>query len=343
VTEAAARGLGLAGLLEARRLTSGVDLTALGLGMERLLEATRADYLGRLGASLERRLGTAAAERCDVPFWRRTDDVDPFFEAEGLVPAVAATLRALGIDPDRQPGLEIDLERRRGKSSRAFCAPVRIPHEIKIVLLPRGGQDDYAALLHEMGHAQHFVWTSPDTPAEHRVVGDRALGEGYAALLERLAATEAWVRPRLGERTAAFLGSRALDRAHAVRREAARFLFDLRSISAAPPGDPDRDYAELLGEATGFGYHGTSHLEDADGELSGQAYLRGWMLESALGEYLRERFGTSWFASRQAGDLLKEIWNSGQLYTADELARELGLGGLDPDRLAEDLRAGLRR
>ena len=66
-------------------------------------------------------------------------------------------------------------------------------------------------------------------------------------------------------------------------------------------------------------------------------YIRGWILESMLREYLCSRHGKTWFLNRSAAGFLKEIWETGQLYRADEVGREIGFGELDPQVLAGEL------
>jgi hypothetical protein len=61
-----------------------------------------------------------------------------------------------------------------------------------------------------------------------------------------------------------------------------------------------------------------------------------------LREYLCTKYGTGWAGSRSASGFLKEIWETGLLYRADELCREIGIGDLDPQVLADKLWEGLR-
>ena len=75
---------------------------------------------------------------------------------------------------------------RPGKRPRAFCAPIRVPDRVVLVVLPQGGQEDFAALFHEAGHTEHFAHTRRSLPAEQRVLGDNAVTEGFAFLLEHL-------------------------------------------------------------------------------------------------------------------------------------------------------------
>ena len=343
----AARGLGFETTLEMHRSTTGIDYDRLSAAASEILEATRADYFDRLGPSLERRagVGPGEAERCDLPYWSRRVEFAGFFPGDRLRETVSDTFAGLGIDLDAQPGLELDLEARPLKVSRPFCAALRVPGDVKVVLLPRGGADDHRGLLHELGHAEHFLWTGAGLAAEHRLLGDRALAEAFGVLFENLVHDEIWLADRMStERLGEYLRLEALVRAHLVRRHAGRLLFDLRFDSETVAHDPGKEYAELLRESTGVGYDREDYLEDREeGLLAASAYLRAWMFVAQLEDMLRSRFGHAWFSSRGAASLLKEIWETGQLYTADELARELGFTAMDPSALIEELLEGLRR
>jgi hypothetical protein len=90
-------------------------------------------------------------------------------------------------------------------------------------------------------------------------------------------------------------------------------------------------------------YDRVSYLEDAEDALHSADYLRGWIFELQLRDYLRSRFGSAWFAQKAAGRFLKEIWETGQLYSVDELCREIGLGELEPQALTDDFLLGLMK
>ncbi|HWQ28343.1 MAG TPA: hypothetical protein VNN12_04915, partial [Dehalococcoidia bacterium] len=59
------------------------------------------------------------------------------------------------------PNIHRDTEPRPRKSPRAFCSAIRVPDEVILVINPHGGHDDYRALFHEAGHAEHFGLTDP--------------------------------------------------------------------------------------------------------------------------------------------------------------------------------------
>ena len=74
-----------------------------------------------------------------------------------MLPALEATLRDLGIDLAAQANVHLDLEQRPAKSPRAFCAPIEVPGRVMLVIAPIGGRDDWEALFHEAGHAEHYA------------------------------------------------------------------------------------------------------------------------------------------------------------------------------------------
>ncbi|PYV12104.1 MAG: hypothetical protein DMG07_17745 [Acidobacteria bacterium] len=346
ILHAEAKALGFRSTLDAYRSASGVDYERLAAMAGRILDATRDDYLERLGRSLELRAGVrlSEAERCDLEYWSRTGDFDAFFPREELAAKIEDTFAGLGIDLDAQPGLALDLEVRARKRPQAFCAPVRVPAEIKVVLLPRGGPDDYRSLLGEVGRAEHFLWTGGQLAAEQRLVGDRALGESFGFLFEDLVRDGVWLLDAMSaEREGEYLRLVALQRAWRVRRSAAKLGFELRLEAGEAMENPGKEYAEILRDGTGVRHDREEYLEDHEDGLAAADRLRAWIFVAQWRDRLRAKFGAAWFRSRSVAKLLKEIWETGQLYGVDELSRELGLGPLDEAALLDELLEGLRR
>src|SRR5439155_15872223 len=120
------------------------------------------------------------------------------FPAERLVPSLLETCAGLGIDVESQPGVRLDTESRPKKSPRAFCAPVRVPGEVYLVIARIGGRDDYAALFHEAGHTEHYAHMEATLPAEDRYLGDNSVTEGFAFLFEHLTDDSAWLERNMG-------------------------------------------------------------------------------------------------------------------------------------------------
>jgi hypothetical protein len=259
-----------------------------------------------------------------------------------MLAALDATLTGLGIDPRRQSAIHVDAAVRPTKSPRAFCSPVRVPDEVHLVILPAGGVDDYHALMHEAGHAQHFAGTARHLPVEARRMGDDTLTETWAFLFQSLLHDPVWLAAVMGVRDDGATARRAvLHRLFLQRRYAAKLAYEL--VLHAPGGldaGPAR-YEDLLSDAVRMPWPGALWLTDLDAGLYGAAYLRAWALEVTVRGHLRDRFGTRWFAQRAAGGLLRELWETGTQLTGDDLAAELGLPAIDVMVLATEAEEAL--
>jgi hypothetical protein len=296
----------------------------IGAQVEAMLASGTEAYESGMDAELRRTAGVSLADarRSDLPRMVRAADIDAFYESERLVPSLEETFAGLGIAMRSQPNVHVDVEERRGKSPRAFCAPVRIPGEVHLVMAPFGGRDDYGALFHEGGHAEHYAHVDPELPFEFRHLGDNSVTEAFASLFEHLTEDAAWLGPPDGER----LERRALvRRRYYERRYGAKLGYELALLGSA--GATPDEYARRLGEATGVPWPGEMWLEDVDPNLYVLCYLRSWALEERLVASLRERFGARWFVSAEAGAFLRGLWREGQRRDGDELADAIDGGG----------------
>src|SRR5205823_12980966 len=142
-------------------------------------------------------LGLDEAKRWDVSRVFRAQVWDEFFPADKMLPALEATLADFGIDLAAQENVHLDIEQRPAKSPRAFCAPIEVPQKVMLVIQPIGGRDDWEALFHEAGHTEHYAHTDPGLPMEARRLGDMAVTEGWAMLMQHLVTEPAWLNRRL--------------------------------------------------------------------------------------------------------------------------------------------------
>ena len=62
------------------------------------------------------------------------------FPATQMEASIRQQVGEMGIDPLASGRITLDTGEREGKRSRAFCAPVRVPDEVYLVLRPHGGQ-----------------------------------------------------------------------------------------------------------------------------------------------------------------------------------------------------------
>jgi hypothetical protein len=341
----AARALGAGPYLALKAELTGLDYAGLSADASRLLADTERAYLVVLEPALAARAGVRPAEaaRADALRAFRLDDFDRLFPARRMAVVYRDALAGLGVRTGAQPNVRLDLEERPTKSARAFCSPIRVPGEVVLSVRPSGGYGDYAMLMHEAGHAQHFAFTSPDARVAFARAGDVATTETYAFLFHYLMNDADFLDERFSvPRTTAVRATAALARAYAARRCAGMTIYEeelhagRRSLATAR----DR-FEETLFEATRVRPAAAEYLADLGDGTHASSRLRALALEVQVRDHLKTRFGRRWWASRPAGELLKELWSTGGEYTADELAAELGLGAVSFDPLATDLVEGL--
>jgi hypothetical protein len=284
-------------------------------------------------------VGLGEAQRWDVSRVFRAVAWDEAFPADRMLPALESTLADLGVDLRAQANVELDLEDRPNKSPRAFCVPIEVPERVVLVIKPQGGPDDWRALFHEAGHTEHFAHTSADLAVEERRLGDNAVTEGWAMLLEHLTIDPVWLTRRLDfPRPAEFAAEGAVQLLWLLRRYSAKLLYEIEFHASADPLSMRSRYAELLSEAMKVPYTDTDYLGDMDASFYVSEYLRAWAFEAQLRAYLRRTFGNAWFTRRDAGSLLRELWAEGQKHTADELLQEVAGERIELEAVAERIR-----
>jgi hypothetical protein len=248
----------------------------------------------------------------------------------------------MGLDLEAGGRVILDTGDREGKRARAFCAPVRIPDEVYLVLKPHGGQQDYATFLHELGHALHFAHMRADLPFESRWVGDNSVTEGYAMLFDHLTAKRGWLLRYTGlsrERVGAYLRSGAFEELHMLRRYASKLLYEIELYGGGVPFDALPDlYVETLGAGTGFRYQRADAFVDVDSRFYSTRYLRAWQLQGVLDDALVARFDDDWYRNPAAGPwMVGELFGEGQRELATELSERVAGRGLSFEPLARGL------
>jgi len=340
-----ARSIGASSYLALFEDLRAQDYRAIVLGAEALLTQTEPRYLARLDEALVRDIGVrlSQAERHDALYLLHLTHFDDRFPADKLLLVYAHTMAGLGISVASQKNILIDGEPRPHKSCRAFCMPISIPDEIRLVIRPVGGQSDYQSLFHEIGHAQHYGWASASLPPEFKYTGDYALTESYAFLFNHLISDKAWLAEFLGLRESRELVRAVmLARLVTVRRYVAKLAYECRLHVGGDLAQSAVSYAELQTDATKFKTGATEFLFDLDDSFYSASYLRAWAFEVALREHLKTQFGTRWWASRRAGDFLKQLWETGDRHTADEMASQIGIGPISFERLIDEFNQALK-
>jgi len=318
--------LGLGDVVAARAALSGIDLPALGEACGRFLRATADLYRDALRRALdaEPAIPRGEAQRSDASWLFRSAGFDDCFPGAALVPTARRQLEELGLDAAAGGRIRYDTDDRALKRPRAFCAPVRIPAEVYLVIRPYGGHTDYRSFWHELGHAQHFGNMADGLPFEHRWLGDNSVTEAFAMLFEHMVVAAPWLARYValrGARASAFARAQAFAHLAMLRRYAAKLRYELELHRAPSIAAGAEAYAPLLTEATGFRYPGEDALLDLDDGFYAARYLRAWQLEALLAASLTERFDEDWFRNPRCGPALLELFAAGQRDDAARLAR----------------------
>jgi hypothetical protein len=340
--------LGFDGYVEFYSTLKGIDVQALGEQMRAFLRRTDDLYRQHIAPWFEQVIGVPFedAERHDAALLFRMTEQDSWFQSERMLPSLRETLMGLGVALDDQPNVHLDTEDRPKKNPRAFCAPVRTPDEVYLVIRPSGGYQDFRALFHEAGHTEHFAHVERTRPFEERDLGDNSVTEAFAFTMEHLLLDGNWIGDSLGVDGAAL--RTLVHQAHVyylymIRRYAAKLTYEVELHSGGPATMqrmPER-YAQWLTENLGFRYSPESWLDDVDPGFYSSQYLRAWMLEAQLRERWREQHGERWWGPGKAGDELRTLWSLGQALPAHLLATELGMRELGIDALERRIREGL--
>ncbi|MEK6321501.1 MAG: hypothetical protein AABN33_07445 [Acidobacteriota bacterium] len=322
-----------------------LDYSAIARQAANLLSRTEQVYVTRLDEVLMRGFGLRVdeAERSDAMYLLHLTSFDDQFPQEQMLQVYRETMAGLGITVNEQKNIAIDSEPRRRKNPRAFCVPISVPDDIRLVIRPAGGQSDYQSFLHESGHAQHYGWAAADLPPEFKYTGDYALTETYAFLFNHLISDSDWLAAFLGIKDSAeFARSVMLARLVSVRRYVAKLMYERQLHLGEDLAESAELFAQLQTRATFFKTDPAEFLFDLDDSFYSASYLRAWAFEVSLREYLKTRFGSRWWASRRTGDFLKEIWETGDRYTADEMADQIGIGPIRFGPLIDEFNEALK-
>jgi hypothetical protein len=339
-----ARELGYADYVELIQTTRGFDPDALGAEVRDFLADSETSYFAALRRYLARiEIEQGDASLADLWYLTRGSGWDHWFDGRRILVVLEATLRGLGIELRDQAGVTLDVEPRPRKSPRAFVAVVNAPRDVRLVIQPHGGWDDYGAVLHEAGHLEHFLHVDADLPVSLRELGDASVTEAYAMTLERLLAEPAWLVERLGmpaEHAAAFADFYSLYHLVTLRTLAAHHLHELQMHRGGDMALHRATYAGLVGLLAGVRAPEERYLAFDDG-MYAASYLRGFTLDAALTDHLVSRHGETWWRSTAAGDTLKRAWSRGQERTAEQVVAHLGYDSLDWRPVVRQIRAKL--
>jgi hypothetical protein len=321
---------------------SGIDLYYIDRMMQEFLKSTENVYSGLLEKRVKEllNLDLKDVQHHDISYMRRAREYDLLFPKENMIELISDFLERIGIDITTGNNITLDVDAREKKSPRAFCCTVKIPSEVYLVIYPCGGEDDYSAFLHELGHALHYANTAADRDMEFKWFGDNSVTEGYAMTFEYLMMNERWTKNFLGfdsKSNPAYFEDKTLNLLMMLRRFAAKLHYELMLKGTPCLDDKPQLYCKILKDATKINYNKVDYLGDVDSYFYCARYLRAWMLQSLIHHGFKDRFGEDWFLKPDSGQLLKELWSFGQKYDAEEIAEINGLGKLSTECILEDI------
>lgn len=321
-----------------------IDFLSLEKIMQSFVDKTESLYVTLMDKSLKDKIGIGLrdAERHDLAYFFRAKEYDSYFKKEKAVETLKETLASMGIRLDKQKNIAIDTEERPSKSPRAFCSGIKVPDEIKLVMMPHGGHDDYTALFHEAGHAEHFGSVNADLDMEYKRLGDNSVTETYAFLLEYLLTNENWLKQHTPMKDAkTYLSFLHLYKLFFLRRYCAKLSYEIKLHTSETLEGMDKVYEATLDKILKFKNGKTPYLLDHDDAFYCAQYLRAWIFEAQLRATLQKKFGEQWFNSADAGKFLTQLWAEGQKHDVVEVAKTIGYSGLDINPLLTSIQKQL--
>lgn len=302
-------------------------LLSLQAAAETFLQETAGAYFRALSDWGQRWINTTTPDAADMFYLLRGAPFDALFPGAKLEKSLYETAEFLGINLNQYPGLTLDLDARPQKTPRPFSAFIQVPHNIKLVLNPGGGYQDYQAALHELGHALHGLHIPAQLPFASRYLGDDSVGEAFAFLIEQLPANPVWQREVLGiQPDESFTAYMQFIRLLLIRRCAAKVLYENRLHNGE--SDPAALYADLLYTHLGLPISPAYYLLDVEDGFYNAQYFRARILAAQMTRQLQTQIGSDWPLSPATGAYLRQLWEKGQP-SAEIIAIHLGEEGLN--------------
>ncbi|MCD6238775.1 MAG: hypothetical protein J7K51_05555 [Thermotogae bacterium] len=316
-----------------------IDVTEVKENAERFLKETEESYSTLLEYFAEKYLQMRSKDmtQADMNYLLQGQRFNKLFTIGRLMDTVKKTLLSMGIDMDSQKNITLDVEDRKMKFSRAFVTPIRIPSDIRLVLQAKGGFENYKTTLHESGHLEHFANADGKMNFALRALGDRAVSEMYAFLIQYFTISIEWCEEMMGFSDLNFLNFALFDKMYSLRRCCARVLYEIKLYSADKVEKIDEVYSNIFSNAVKVKYNSNRYLYDLDMNFHSMENLRAWFGETQLRSFFLTYFGRYWFENYHAGKMLKRLWHYGTKYKVDEILRMLGIDNIRIEPTIRDL------
>lgn len=318
--------------------THETDLYELQSKMEGVADSTEEMFHSLLSERASTLLGMELEEleTYDLTILFRTSEYDRYFPSETMITTLKDFLSGIGIYLEEQESISIDDSHRAEKDPRAVTYIVEIPDDIRVLVKPSTGLDDYASLFHETGHAEHYA-NCTEERYELQIMGDGGVSETYAFLFEDLLSdyrflTEEFSIPDLEARGIVYC--QLFSDLYSLRYYIALLNYEL-ALHTRESGlikEYKTKMEKYLLVPRDMRSAEASYLV-ANEDFYGVYYLEAWLLSCILRHYLEEEFGTPWWRNPQSGQFLLSLYAYGEALNSTEIAQLLGYEGLDESHL----------
>ena len=325
-----------------QRLT-GLSLSAVEAESRRFLAETSATYEAHLAKYLAEHLGLSAvdAESHDAEWLNRQSWNDGLGDEAGVLQTLGEVLRKIGLPLEAEGRIDLAVEAFPSPGMRPGCQAVRVPDEVLVLVTPTNSVPGLRTLMREIGRGLHWAYTSGHLPFEFRALGDTSVLDAHATLFGGLGRSPRWAQRAIGlggEELAHYVSFSAFLEMYALRRMAARLIFDIELSESDRPGAMGPRWAELMDEATGFAHDPRAFLSRLGQRFGVARRLRGRMLAAQLARHLEVRFDEDWFRNPECGAFLRDWLAQGLTHDADVLC-----GRLAEELNCDELVASLER
>jgi hypothetical protein len=339
---ASVENLGYPHLIALWESLSGVELETVLRGLEAVLRDTDDTYRERMQWHLKRLLGIKleSARRHDILVLFGREETAPWFVRSEMLSCFETWFHDWGWSFAEQPNLHF--EPHTALPGGAWCAPLEIPADIRLVVAPADGLRGYAQASREAGKALLLASLPAEASGALRCFPDPSLLEAQAELFGGLMRTSRWVQIyrhiRQPEETLSLV---QLERLYIVRRYIGKCLYERTFYEDSAFDGKEEAYRDALRRACGFSYPEAYYLHDIDPMFSALWNVRGWLLAAYIRHQLQQQYADEWFREADALQALRAFWGQSPYHTVEALIEQVGGSPTNVDPIVADLLSDL--
>ncbi|HXW37829.1 MAG TPA: hypothetical protein VEJ36_08020 [Nitrososphaerales archaeon] len=302
-------------------------------------------FVDRLGRSLRPAFWEALEEYSDEILGREAEYYDDFYFFRARIfrkyakrfpvktdpiTQITKTMARMGLDARK---VKVDSADRRGKSASAFCAPIRIPKDVRISYRKSNPLEDFTGVFHEFGHGIDFSSIPERASYSDKFALPMGVAEIFSIFFEGLMHEPAYLKSELG------LGEKVvsdiLRRFRFVELLFATFYSANSSMKLAFWQDElsvdaaSELYSELTEKYMGIRYPGgywLLHHVMPDYFLYSPSYLLAAVRAFELRQAIVVRYGERYWEEKDSGKFVLELMRAGRSIDIERFSK-LDVGG----------------